>query len=77
MRGSSVPSTSVGSPGTFTPRGRNLSNASTALSNEKNAGNKGNANAAAKPARTYEEYLPLCEMQKGLEKGEIVEVSSR
>lgn len=70
-----MPSTLVGSPGTFTPKDRKSSNASSAISNGNKKG-KNKGNPGQKSCRNYEEYLPLCEMQKGLEKGEIVEVGT-
>ena len=81
-----MPSSSS-TPGTSTPKGRKQSNASssngrlskastvTAATTTTTANN--NSSTRSNAASRYEEYLPLCEMQKGLEKGEIVEVSSR
>lgn len=80
-----MPSSSS-TPGTSTPKGRKQSNASSSNGRLSKASTvtaattttaANNNSTRSNAASRYEEYLPLCEMQKGLEKGEIVEVSAR
>ncbi|KAI2798244.1 DIS3-like exonuclease 2 [Blomia tropicalis] len=74
MGGSSVPSTSATcSPGVFTPKERKFSNASTNKSSNSKANHSRNNCRTKQNKPYYDEYMPLCEMQKGLEKGDIIE----